>query len=71
MTECFSNKWHSREPQCTQPAVWKGCGTYNISDDWTWCNDHAPQDPQYRIRLADQAPLSVPQDATDGAVTEE
>lgn len=48
---CFSNKYHPPLPRCAKPAVWKGRGTDNVTDDFEWCHDHAPRDSEYRAPI--------------------
>ena len=50
--ECCSNKFNldPSRPQCPRPAVWRGAGTGNFTDTWTWCDEHAP-DPRWRGRV--------------------
>jgi hypothetical protein len=50
---CYKNRFRGKP--CPKPAEFKGRGTFNFTDDWTWCASHAPS-PDYRVRLS-QNPL--------------
>lgn len=48
--QCFSSYFHPTLPRCLNEATWKGCATGNITDDWQWCDEHAPSS-EYREPL--------------------
>ena len=42
---CFENRYHPTKTRCPKRAKWKGKGTGNYTDEWQWCDDHAPDEP--------------------------
>ncbi len=46
--ECYHNKFYG--DQCQNIATWKSNGAGNFTDEWTWCDAHAP-DPRFRELL--------------------
>jgi hypothetical protein len=48
--ECYSGKWSLLRPQCLNLPVWRGKGTGNLTDEWTWCAEHAP-DVEHRVAV--------------------
>lgn len=48
--KCFHNLFMPGR-ECKEPATWKGKGTGNPTDRWTWCDKHVTDKPEYRERL--------------------
>ena len=43
--QCFENRYHPTKPRCQNSAKWKGKGAGNGTDEWQWCDEHAPDEP--------------------------
>ncbi|MFH1954479.1 MAG: hypothetical protein ABIL06_23040 [Pseudomonadota bacterium] len=43
--QCCANKFHPTKSRCQNLAKWKGKGTGNFTDEWKWCDEHAPDEP--------------------------
>ena len=59
MTECYHNKWAITAKQCPKEGVWKGAGLYSITNEWTWCQEHAPAPPFRQPLCAPEAALAA------------
>jgi len=57
--ECYHNKFHPREPQCTEAPVYATAGLNDLCDGWTWCLKHAPS-KDYRVVLPLEPPPAEP-----------
>lgn len=42
---CFANFYHPTKTRCPNLAKWKGKGAGNHTDEWQWCDEHAPDEP--------------------------
>ena len=51
--QCYANRSHPTLPRCPNTARWIGTGTGNLTDDWTWCDEHKPPDG-FRKRLSNK-----------------
>ncbi len=43
--QCFANRYHPTKTRCPNPSKWRGKGTGNHTDEWQWCDEHAPDEP--------------------------
>jgi hypothetical protein len=43
--QCYANILHPTKSRCPNLAKWKGRGAGNFTDEWKWCDEHAPNDP--------------------------
>jgi hypothetical protein len=47
---CYYNRFGGGPP-CEKPAVWRSIGCNNMTDGWTWCDEHSKDDPEFRERI--------------------
>jgi hypothetical protein len=50
MRPCYHNLYHPMDAPCSNVPRWRGHGTNNVTDDWTWCDEHAPS-IEWRVPL--------------------